>query len=106
MADDTQDDGPNYAEENAIRNASESLHSYDAAADTFTAIYGAPIPAATVYDEEREVLVRVDPQSRAVVGFTIPNFKAWYAKNYPDGGDWEMDLPPTWPADPTEEPAG
>ncbi len=92
MAEDTQDDGPNYAEENAIRNASESLHNYDPAADTFTAVF-----AATVFDEEREILVRVDPGSRAVVGFTIPNFKAWYAKNYPEGGEWELDLPPVWP---------
>ena len=52
MADETQDDGPNYAEENAIRNASESLHHYDPAADTFTATFGAPVPAATVLDEE------------------------------------------------------
>ena len=106
MADETQDDGPNYAEENAIRNASESLHHYDSAADTFTATFGAPVPAATVLDEERGILVRVEPQSRAVVGFTIPNFKAWYAENYPDGGEWEMDLPQVWPGGMDEAAAG
>ena len=105
MAEDTKDDGPDYAEENALRNASESLHNYDPAADTFTAVFGAPVPAATIYDEEREILVRVEPQSRAVVGFTIPNFKAWYAKNYPEGGEWELDLPPTWPMGGDESPA-
>ena len=106
MAEDTQGDGPNYAEENAIRNASESIHHYDPAADTFTATFGAPVPAATVYDDEREILVRVEPQSKAVVGFTIPNFKSWYAKNYPDGGEWELDLPQVWSTSPDDPVTG
>ncbi len=97
MADETQTDGPDYAAENAIRNASESLHHYDTAADTFSATFGTPVPAATVLDEERGILVRVEPQSRAVVGFTIPSFTEWYAKHYPDGGEWELDLPQVWP---------
>ncbi len=105
MADDAQDDGPNYAEENAIRNASESLHHYDPAADTFTVTFGAPVPAATVYDDEREILVRVEPTSRSVVGFTIPAFKAWYAKNHPEGGEWDIDLPPVWEGPIGEDPA-
>ncbi len=96
MADQPEGERPNYAEENAIRNASESLSSYDAASDTFTAFFGQPMPAATVVDEERGILVRVEPQSRAVVGFTIPNFKAWYAERFPDGGDFELDLPSVW----------
>ncbi|MSO44668.1 MAG: hypothetical protein EXQ74_05105 [Thermoleophilia bacterium] len=96
MADGNEGDGPNYAEENALRNATESLTHYDSAADTFTAVFGAPVPASSVFDEVREVLVRVEPQSRAVVGFTIPNFTEWYAKNYPDGGEFELDLPPVW----------
>lgn len=104
MSDQVEDDGPNYAEENAIRNASESMHNYDPAADTFTATFGAPVPAATVFDEERGILVRVEPQSRAVVGFTIPNFKQWYATNYPDGGEFELDLPSMWPASPEDAP--
>ncbi len=99
MADEPGSERPSFAEENAIRNASESLTSYDAAADTFTAIFGQPVPAATVFDEERGVLVRVEPQSKAVVGFTIPNFKAWYAERYPDGGEFELDLPSIWSAD-------
>ena len=52
MAEDTKDDGPDYAEENALRNASESLHNYDPAADTFTAVFGAPVPAATILGSE------------------------------------------------------
>lgn len=106
MSEQTQDDGPNYAEENAIRNASESIHHYDPAADTFTATFGAPVPAATVFDEERGILVRVEPQSRAVVGFTIPNFKEWYARNYPDGGEFELDLPSVWESAPDDPVTG
>lgn len=102
MSDPVEDNGPNYAEENAIRNASESIHNYDPAADTFTATFGAPVPAATVFDEERGILVRVEPQSRSVVGFTIPNFKQWYATNYPDGGEFELDLPSVWPSSPDD----
>ena len=96
MADEPSAKKPDYAEENALRNASESLSKYDADTDTFTAIFGQPVPAATMVDEERGVLVRVEPQSRAVVGFVIPNFKAWYAERYPDGGDFELDLPSIW----------
>lgn len=97
MAEQPEGERPNYAEENAMRNASESLHTYDEASDTFTAIFGQPVPAATVVDEERDILVRVEPQSRAVVGFVIPNFKAWYAARFPDGGEFELDLPSIWP---------
>jgi len=96
MAEQPEGERPSYAEENAIRNASESLHTYDEASDTFTAIFGQPVPAATIVDEERNILVRVEPQSRAVVGFVIPNFKAWYAERFPDGGEFELDLPSIW----------
>jgi len=40
------------------------------------------------------------------VGFTIPNFKSWYAENYPDGGEWELDLPQVWPGGIDEAAAG
>jgi hypothetical protein len=33
-----------------------------------------------------------------VVGFSIPNFKAWYAEHAAEDGAFEVDLPPVWPA--------
>jgi hypothetical protein len=88
---------PSFAEENALRIASESLTHYDQASDTYHCSYGPPVPAVTVHDPERGLLVRVEPRSRQVVGFSIPDFKAWYAANVPDGGEFEVDLPSVWP---------
>ena len=67
---------PSFAEENAMRIASESLSHYDEAADTYHCSYGPPVPAVTIHDVERGLLVRVEPRSRQVVGFSIPNFKS------------------------------
>src|SRR5262245_55341618 len=88
---------PSFAEENALRIASESLNHYDEASDTFHCSYGPPVPAVTIHDPERGLLVRVEPRSRQVVGFSIPDFKSWYAANVPDGGAFEVDLPSAWP---------
>jgi hypothetical protein len=88
---------PSFAEENAMRIASESLTHYDQASDTYHCSYGPPVPAVTVHDPERGLLVRVEPRSRQVVGFSIPDFKAWYAEHNPEGGDFEVDLPSVWP---------
>ena len=41
--------------------------------------------------------MRVEPRSREVVGFSIPDFKAWYAANATEGGEFEVDLPSVWP---------
>ena len=42
--------------------------------------------------------MRVDPRTQQVVGFSIPEFKAWYAANAePDGGDSRSTCPPIWP---------
>ena len=90
---------PSFAEENAMRIASESLTHYDQASDTYHCSYGPPVPAVTVHDPERGLLVRVEPRTRQVVGFSIPDFKAWYAANFPEGGDFEVDLPSAWPAE-------
>ena len=92
-------DGPSFAEENAMRVASETLNSYDEAADTYHCSYGPPIPAATIHDPERGVLVRVDPKSRQVVGFSIPNFKAWHTEHADEDGSFEVELPPVWPTE-------
>jgi len=40
--------GPSFAEENAMRVASESLIHYDAGSDTYHCSYGPPIPAITI----------------------------------------------------------
>ena len=55
------------------------------------------MPAVTVHDPERGVLVRVEPRTQQVVGFSIPEFKAWHASHAEDDGAFEIDLPPTWP---------
>jgi hypothetical protein len=88
--------GPSFAEENAQRIAAEQLSHYDAASDTYHVAYGPPSPALTIRDPEREVFVRVDPATEAVLGFSIPNFKAWHAEHADPDGSFEVDLPPTW----------
>jgi hypothetical protein len=93
---------PSFAEENAMRIASESLSHYDQAADTYHVSYGPPVPAVTIHDPERGVLVRVEPRSRQVVGFSIPQFKAWHAEHAEEDGQFEIDLPSTWPLGPGE----
>jgi hypothetical protein len=80
-----------------MRIASESLSHYDQASDTYHCSYGPPVPAVTVRDPERGVLVRVDPTSEQVVGFSIPDFRAWHAAHAEPDGSFEVDLPPTWP---------
>jgi len=95
-------DRPSFAEENAMRVASESLNYYDQPSDTYHCSYGPPIPAVTVRDAERALLVRVDPQTGQVVGFTIPNFKAWHAEHADEDGGFDVDLPSIWPLRPEE----
>lgn len=87
---------PSFVNENAVRIASESLTHYDEAADTYHCSYGPLIPAATIHDPERNLLVRVDPSTRQVVGFTIPNFKAWYAEHADADGGFDVELPSLW----------
>lgn len=87
---------PSFAEENAMKIASESLTHYDQAADTYHCSYGPPVPAVTVHDPERDVLVRVEPTSGQVVGFSIPNFKAWHAAHAEEDGQFEVELPSMW----------
>jgi hypothetical protein len=40
-----------------------------------------------------------------VVGFSIPGFRAWHAAHAEEGGEFEVDLPSTWPLTPDEEAA-
>ena len=93
---------PSFAEENAMRIASESLNHYDEAADTYHCSYGPPVPAVTIHDAERGLLVRVEPRSRQVVGFSIPHFKAWHTANADANGEFAVELPSTWPLGPDE----
>ena len=85
-----------------MRVASESLSYYDQASDTYHCSYGPPAPALTIRDAGRELLVRVDPQTTQVLGFTIPGFKAWHARNADADGGFDVDLPQTWPLQPDE----
>jgi hypothetical protein len=91
------EDRPSFAEENAMKIASESLQHYDEASDTYHVSYGPPVPAVTVHDPERGVLVRVEPRSQQVVGFSIPSFKTWYTEHADEDGGFEMELPSLWP---------
>ena len=43
------------------------------------------------------MLVRVEPRSQQVVGFSIPQFKDWHARHAEPDGGFEIDLPSTWP---------
>jgi hypothetical protein len=83
-----------------MRIASESLTHYDQASDTYHCSYGPPVPAVTVRDPERGLLVRVDPQNEQVVAFSIPEFRAWHAEHADQDGSFEVDLPSTWPLRP------
>ena len=34
-----------------------------------------------------------------MVGFSIPNFKAWHAEHADEDGSFEVELPPVWPTE-------
>ena len=102
---DTGGEGPSFADENANRVASESLTNYDSAGDIYHCSYGPPVPAATIHDQERDILVRIDPQTRQVVGFSIPNFRSWHETHADEDGTFEVDLPQVWSGDLGEESA-
>ncbi|MCB0913409.1 MAG: hypothetical protein KDB60_17525 [Propionibacteriaceae bacterium] len=99
-------DGPDERSiaENAARIASESLTHYDEASDTYHCSYGPPVPAVTVHDAENQVLVRVEPSSGTVVGFSIPQFRAWHAEHADEDGTFEVSLPSVWPLGTDQEP--
>jgi hypothetical protein len=98
-------DRPSFADENAMRVAAESLTHYDPPSDTYHCSYGPPVPALTIRVPERELLVRVDPQTGQVLGFSIPNFRAWHAAHADADGSFDVELPPVWPLGPDEGPA-
>jgi hypothetical protein len=94
---------PSFAEENAMKIASESISHYDEASDTYHCSYGPPVPAVTVHDPDRGLLVRVEPTSRQVVGFSIPQFKEWHAAHAEPDGGFEVDLPSMWALSPDDD---
>ena len=97
---------PSFAAENAMRIASESLTHYDQASDTYHCSYGPPVPAVTIRDPERGLLVRVDPTTQQIVGFSIPDFRAWHAAHAEPDGSFDVELPPSWPLRPEADPSG
>ena len=81
----------------------ETFTQYDQAKDAYHCSYGPPIPGVTVHDTERDLLVRVDPSTHQVIGFTIPNFKAWYADHADADGSFDVELPSLWGVEPDEQ---
>jgi len=77
----------------------ETFTQHDTEKDAYHCSYGPLQPARAVWDAEREIQVRLDLHSKRVVGFSIPNFTAWYAKHAGPDGDFEIDLPSYWDKD-------
>ena len=95
-------EGPASAIGAGTHTPSDSMTRYDKERDVYHCSYGIPSPALTVLDPQREVVVRVDRHSFAVVGFSIPNFTAWHEKHADEEGNFELDLPTVWPMDQTD----
>ncbi len=60
--------------EGGTRSPLDSMTRYDEAKDAYHCSYGIPTAARTLWDPERELIVRVDLHSPKVIGFSIPNF--------------------------------
>lgn len=95
-------DGPASAVGAGTHTPSDPMTRYDKERDIYHCSYGIPSPALTVLDPEREVIVRLDRHSFAVVGFSIPNFTAWHKAHADAEGNFELDLPEVWPMDQTD----
>ena len=95
-------EGPASAIGAGTHTPSDSMTRYDKERDVYHCSYGIPSPALPVLDPQREVVVRVDRHSFAVVGFSIPNFTAWHEKHADEEGNFELDLPAVWPMDQTD----
>lgn len=81
----------------------DSLTRYDQEADAFHCSYGIPSPALTVWDPERELIVRVDRDTSRVVGFSIPEFSRWHGQHADEAGEFDVDLPDVWPMELTDK---
>ncbi len=80
----------------------DSMTRYDKERDVYHCSYGIPSPALTVLDPQRELVVRVDRHSFAVVGFSIPNFTEWHKKHADEDGNFDVNLPAKWPMEQTD----
>jgi hypothetical protein len=100
--DDAPEGGPASAIGAGTFSSNDAMTRYDAEKDAYHCSYGAPAPALTVLDPERELLVRIDRHSFRVVGFSIPNFSAWHKKHADEEGNFSVDLPDVWPMDQTD----
>ena len=95
-------EGPTSAIGAGTHTPSDSMTRYDKERDIYHCSYGIPSPALTVLDPQRELVVRVDRHSFAVVGFSIPNFTQWHEKHADEEGNFDVDLPTVWPMDQTD----
>lgn len=77
----------------------ETFTQYDKDKDAYHCSYGPLAPARTIWDPDREIMVRLDLHSRRVVGFSIPNFSRWHQTHATEDGGFEMDLPSFWEGD-------
>jgi hypothetical protein len=90
---------PGGAEGGGTHTPQDTFTRYDEEKDAYHCSYGPPSAALAVWDPERELIVRLDRNTKAVVGFSIPNFTAWHAKHADEDGTFEIDLPPTYDVD-------
>ena len=90
---------PGAPAEGGTRSPQDSMTRYDEERDAYHCSYGIPQPARTIWDPERELVVRVDLYSPAVIGFSIPNFTEWHKTHGQPDGSFEVDLPQMWPMD-------
>ncbi len=95
-------EGPASAIGAGTHTPSDSMTRYDKERDVYHCSYGIPTPALTVMDPQRELVVRVDRHSFAVVGFSIPNFTEWHKKHADEEGNFDVDLPDKWPMELTD----
>lgn len=87
---------PGGAEGAGTYTPADTFTRYDEEKDAYHCSYGPPTAALAVWDPERELIVRLDRNTHAVVGFSIPNFSAWHTKHAEEDGTFEIDLPPTY----------
>jgi hypothetical protein len=85
--------------EGGTRSPQDSMTRYDKEKDAYHCSYGIPTAARTVWDPQREMVVRVDLHSPRVIGFSIPNFTEWLKTHGKEDGSFEVDLPEVFPMD-------
>ena len=85
--------------EGGTRSPLDSMTRYDEAKDAYHCSYGIPTAARTLWDSQRELIVRIDLHSPKVIGFSIPNFTEWLKTHGKEDGSFEVDLPHIIPMD-------